>query len=330
MRRALAIVVSGALLLGPGTALADEAEDAFREGQEAESRLDLGKALAAYDRALALRPSASFALRARTRAEDLRGHSEGGFEPLVRLERVRRDPVAASDATALGELYEAARAFPPGRVRAESLMLVAEGFARRAHLPERAIAPAKAVALDPTLDRNTRALALGLLVDSYVAVGDVASARRIAVELRAVSPALARKVEREGRRVGLERAAEGGLGLMLLLGGGSAARVARRDGVGRVLRLMRAPVPPLVAVLISALGALLANAFDPSITSRPFVLLGAGVLLVDRSVVLLRASLGDGRVTRALVATGGLLAVLMAAILALAWSDPIFIESFGL
>jgi hypothetical protein len=93
---------------------------------------------------------------------------------------------------------------------------------------------------------------------------------------------------------------------------------------------MRAPVPPLVAVLISALGALLANAFDPSITSRPFVLLGAGVLLVDRSVVLLRASLGDGRVTRALVATGGLLAVLMAAILALAWSDPIFIESFGL
>ena len=330
MRRGLAIVVLGALISAPASARADESEDAYREGQEAESRLDLGRALTAYDRALALRPSASFALRARTRADDLRAHSEGGFEPLIRLERVRRDPVAASDPVVLGALYDAARTFPAGRVRAETLMLVAEGFARRVRDPARAIPAALAVVSDPSNDRNTRALALALLVDSYTATGDLAAARRVAVEFRAVAPALAQKVEREGRRVGLERGAAGGVSLLLLLAVASAIRVARRDGVSRLVGFVRAPVPVMVSAIIAVVGAGIASAFDPSITVRPFLLLGAGVLLVDRSVVLIRASTGDGRVARALVATGGLLAVAMAAILALAWSDPIFIESFGL
>ena len=314
----------------PLPALADEADDAFAEGVAAEASYDFAHALGAYERAIVLRPSASFALRARTRAEELHLHAEGAFVPLAVLERVRRDPAKSSDPTALDGLYGEVRTFPPGRVRTEALLLIAEGFARRVRAPARAIAPAQAIVADPAIDRVTRSLALAILVDAELALGETSTARRIAAENRALSPLLAQRMEQRGRRAVLVVGAEIGLAALAFAALGCGVWRARRDGFARLGRVLRAPISVAVAAIVALGGAVIANAYDESITVRPFFLLGAGILVIDRGVAVVRDALGAGTRERALAATGGLLAVAMAAILALAWSDPAFIESFGL
>jgi hypothetical protein len=54
------------------------------------------------------------------------------------------------------------------------------------------------------------------------------------------------------------------------------------------------------------------------------------VLLCDRSAALWRAAAGDGRLARLASVGLGLLGLASAALLALLWSDPSFIKSFGL
>jgi hypothetical protein len=84
-------------------------------------------------------PDTRWAIRAGDRADWLRARSEGDFAPLARLERVRRDTAAASDPAAIDALARDLEAFPPGTVRVEARMLVAEANLGRLHRPEAAL-----------------------------------------------------------------------------------------------------------------------------------------------------------------------------------------------
>jgi hypothetical protein len=309
----------------------DEAERAYRDATEAERQLDFPRALEGYRRALSLRPAASFSSRARIRAEDLAAHAEGGFAPLARLESVRRQPSRSSDPAELASLESEAAAFPPGQVRAEARLLVAEAFGRRLRIPARAVAPALALLEDEAADRALRSQAVPLLVDAYEALGEHGKARAAAARYGALAPAAGARLGVIDRRTRLERVAVAALVVLLLCDAAAAAVAARAGRLAAIAaRVVRAPTSLVVALVLAAGGATVATAYDATITTRPFWLLGAGVLLCDRSAALWRAAAGDGRLARLASVGLGLLGLASAALLALLWSDPSFIKSFGL
>lgn len=326
VRRFAALAVLSALLLGALPARADEADDAFAAAVRAEERLELAAALEGYRRAFALRPSAAFATRARMRADDLAEHAEGDFVPLATLLRVRRDPARASDPAELSRLFDAARGFPSGPVRAEALLLCAEAFGRRLKLPERAIAPARLLAEDASIPRQARGQGLTLLVEALEATGQADEARRVANANRDLVPALALRFARDARRVTMARIATSGLAVLLASALVALVLLVRRRAWSACRAVVRAPVSVLVTLLLAVGGAALARAFDEGVTLRPFVLLGVGILVVDRSVALVR----EARGSRGLALLVGLIGVLSVAVLSLSWSDPSFLESFGL
>jgi hypothetical protein len=309
---------------------ADDAADATAAMQEAvaaETSLDFPRALAGYERALRLRPSASFAVKARVRAEDLRAHAEGDFAPLVRLETTRRSSRALADPAALDALLEAARSFPPGKVRSEAFLLVAEASGRRLQ-PARSAAAARALLEDPTADASSRGQALPLLLDALRATGDRAGEREALSRYGSLAPALVQQqtvVDRRARLVAGARAA------LVVVGAADVAALAlglrRRRPLGR---LLRAPASVAVALVVALGGGLFAWLFDPSLSLRPFGLLGAGILLVDRSVALWILALGGARWARGVALALGLVAIAVVALLSLLWSDPALLESFGL
>ena len=317
------LVLSLVTLASPGWA--DEASELMSKATQAEQSLDFAAAEAAYARVLELRPSASFAHRARIRLDDLRAHAEGGYVPLRRLEEVRRLPQRASDPAALAALFDEAQQFPPGRVRADALLLVAEGFGQRVRSPERVLAPASLLVRDATVDRPLRAHALELLVEAHLALGQRAQAAAVLAEFPGLTPALERRLATEQRRQRLTLASGGALsalGVVLLL---SLGRL--RGRLGRVGRLLLAPTSLATVALLVGGGVFLAHSYEESLSLRPFVLLGAGVWLVDRSVAVGREAVGTTRGRRAAL---GALGVLGVAFLALLASDPLYLESFGL
>jgi hypothetical protein len=308
---------------------ADDAADAATAMQEAlaaEVSLDFPRALAGYERSLRLRPSASFSVKARVRADDLRAHAEGNFAPLARLETTRRSARALADPVALDALLEEARAFPPGKVRSEAFLLVAEAFGRRLQRPDRAQVAARALLDDPAAEATLKGQALPLLLDALAAAGDAAGERGALSRYGYLSPPLVARQSVVDRRGRLIRGAQGVFGGVLVAD--LAALFLRRSRV--TMRLLRAPASLGLALVVALGGSLFAWLFDPSLSLRPFGLLGAGILLVDRSVALWVMALGGGRWARGGALVAGLVAIAAVTLLSLLWSDPALLESFGL
>ncbi|MDP8999645.1 MAG: hypothetical protein M3O46_05985, partial [Myxococcota bacterium] len=107
------------------------AEARLRLGEIDEDEGAFAQALGHYRASFAAAPASPWALHATERIDWLRSRSEGDFVPLARLERVRRDSVIASDASAIDALAREADGFPPGIVRVEARMLVAEAWLGR-------------------------------------------------------------------------------------------------------------------------------------------------------------------------------------------------------
>ncbi len=316
------------LVLVASSALADEAESLFRQAQQAEKSLDFGAALAAYDRALELRPSASFALRARIRRDDLVAHREGDFAPLRHLEQVRRSSALASDPAALDSLLTDARGFPAGRVQAESLLLIAEAYTHRVHDPQRAIEPASLLASGP-FDRVLRARGLTLLIEAHEALGQTSAARAAAAAHPGLAPELEDRWRTDSRRRALGLAARVTVALAgaLLL----AALVKLRRQLGSLVRPWLGSTTSLaVSAAVVGGGVALVRLFDESLSVRPFVLLGVGVWLADRAAFAWRRAFGSSRPVRVALAVIGVATVGAVAALSLLLSDPAYLQSFGL
>ncbi len=308
------------------------AEASFLRGKLDEDQGAFEQALGDYQGAMAAAPNTQWALRASERIDWLRARSEGGFGPLATLEHVRHNPELAADAATIEALAQQAESFPPGTVRVEARMLVAEAWLGRMHRPEAAIPELRAVSGDPRADLLTARLAERELVDVLVASGNIDEA---AAEARShanrLDPRFVRQVSRLLLRRGVRYGALAVLGWFATLVGASLWRAARRGALGAAARELRAhaPVATLFVAFVAAGGGALASNYESG-NASPFLLLGAAVLpliLLARTWGAVGSRRKPARIARALLSAATILA---AAFLMLDRMHPQYLSGFGL
>jgi hypothetical protein len=319
------------LFLGAHPAYAGEAAEIFARAEADDARGDFARALGGYEAAVASEPSAAFVPRATARAEILRTHAEGGFAPFARLERVRRDPRLASDPGEIDALARDAEAFPPGLVRAEARMLVAEAYVGRLGRPAEAPPILERVADDASTDPLTARLAVRMLVDAHLARGDVPGAIAAArARPSLLEPSLARQMAELARRSVAHRLAIGILVTMILLVGLAIARAARRRALDPLRVALRSSWRSvLVLAALVAGGGLLASTYEAG-TSGPFVVLGIAFVPLALAARVWGAVGSDGALARAGRAALCAASVVATGLLVLEWIDSTYLGSFGL
>jgi hypothetical protein len=171
-------------------------------------------------------PRSNWARAARQRIGWISARSERGFAPLAQLQRVRGNPLLENDAAAIATLAQDAEAFPPGRVRAEARMFVAESWLSRTPAPQTqdAILELRRVVEDPSSDSTDASLARRHLLRVYLDEGRLDEASVLAHAFPASNTDLADQVRRTLHRRALWRAL---LVAGLTLAAGLAILVAR-------------------------------------------------------------------------------------------------------
>ncbi len=307
------------------------AQQSFERAERAFQAQRFAEALAAYREAAAADPSARFALTARARAADLEAHAEGDFAPLARLSAVRRDPTTSNDRAAIEALAQDMAAFPPGRVRGEAALVIADAWWHHLGEPRRAVPPLEAAVADAAGDPLTRSFALSELARLHRDLGDLDAALALVERFPDLAPATSKEVRTLVRRARLRGASTVVLVALGVIGLVSAIRAAPR--LGGLRELPRAVVPPLAVAFSLYLGgaaAVLVRLRGDGDT-RPFVWLGLGVLAVFAAARAWRLGWGAGgpsaRAARALLCAAGVIA---AAFLAVERTDASYLESLGL
>jgi hypothetical protein len=293
-----------------------------------DSALRFDSAMSRYDAAVSRLPSGRFTPRAKSRAHELRTHSEGGFAPLVRLETVRRSPEFASDPAAIDALARDAASFPQGKVRVEARMLAVEAYLGRLHRAKDALPLLRLVADDPVADVVTARVAASDLVDAYVEAGDLALALDAAHGYpRLVDQDRETTIRRLMRRRPLRWVASGDLALLCTFALLAIARPGRAAALRGVRKI--APMALAFAAFACGVGGLLASSYEQT-SPYPFTSMFPTVFVV---ILLARCSSANGssapiaRTLRATVAFSGIFA---AAFLLLDHMDPVYLQGFGL
>jgi hypothetical protein len=277
-------------------------------------------------------PNTRWSLRAYDRLDWLKARSEGDFGPLRRLETVRRDPDATSDAAKVDALARDLESFPPGTVRVEARMLVAEAWLGHLHRPDAAIDQLRQVALDPRADALTARLAERELVDALVASGriDDAVAEARSHDTR-LDPRFVRGIAKLPLRRSVRRASIAVLALFAALSVLGLVRASRRGALGTAVSELRklAPVAAVFIAFIALAGGLLASQYEAG-NAQPFLYLGAVVLpllLLARAWSAVGSQTSSARAGRAALCGASVAA---AAFVLLEQIDPQYLQGFGL
>jgi hypothetical protein len=330
----LFFALSLALLFASSQARAraeDGAQAIFERAEREDARGAYDEALVDYARVVAADPSSRVAPQADARAEVLRTHAEGAFEPLRRLERVRRDPALASDREAIDALVRDAEGFPPGLVRVEAWELAAEAYARRLGRPGDAVLLWRRIVSDPAADPATARLAAREAVRVLGERGDLDAAEAVARDAAPVDPALSRDVARLVRRHRLHLASVGVVACMGALAAAAWAAAVRERRASAVAAAARrsAPLALGYAAYVGVAGAILASSYEPG-SARPFLLFGVAL---GPTLLVARAWAAAGRRTPAARSLRAALcgaAAVAAAFLVLESVDARYLEGFGL
>ncbi len=327
----LTVALAGSGVAGTAQIRTPVSEQLYTSAEQEEHDLAFASALQHYDECVSSDPSNRWALRATARARWLRDRSEGDFAPLVRLERVRRDPSAQRDASTVDALARDLEQFPPGEVRVEARMFVAEAYATQLGRTRDAEHELDALLDEPSSkassDPPIRAQAATRLVDIAIARGDVGAARHAASRASSGAPQLLSRVARWVRRRLLERACAAVLAIFVLAGTITAARKLRGTNAAALGRFV--PKAAALCLYLALFAAVLAGSYEGGHT-LPFVALPASILpiaVVARAWALAGAQSPPARAVRAVL---GALAVVCAAFLVLDRIDARYLESFGL
>lgn len=341
--RAIVVVLAAAiavvLLAGPN-AHANDA-DAVAEAHVLRGQLDenagaFGAAIDEDRAAIDAAPESAWARRAQDRIEWLRARSEGDFVPLAALERVRRDPEAADNPAVIAALADEASRFPPGRVRVEARMLVAEAWLGRLHRPDLALAPLRLVESDPDSDPLTARLAEREIVDAEMARGALGEARQEAhAHAARLDPRFVARVDKLVRRRVLFYVALGEVALFVALTAGAWLRAARRSNGGLRMQRLRTslrglgPIAAGFGAYVALVGGALASHYESG-NAAPFLALGAvTVPLVLCAHVWNAFGEGDA-LSRAGRAMLSCVSVIAAAFVLLDVVNPTYLDGFGL
>lgn len=304
-----------------------EAERLYGLAEREERDLDFAKALANYEESVRTEPSNRWALRSSARARWLRERSEGEFAPLAELERLRRDPNAQGDALRIDTLARDLETFPPGEVRTEARMFVAESYAAKLARPSDAERELDALLDEPKSDVPLRAQAASRLVNLAMARGDATAARHAAERVSKTSPTLTARVAHWARRRTTLHVATVLLSAFIALGVATAARNLRGARITALRKF--APKAALICVYLAIVAAVMASAYERGHT-LPFLALPAAlfpVLLVARAWALSGASSRAARTARAIFSVAAIASV---AFIVLYKIDTRYLESFGL
>ncbi len=294
----------------------------------ADEALDFPTALTEYRASVAGDPSSRYAARALARIDDLAEHAEGGFAPLVALERVRRDPRRADDPREIAALETTAGGFPPGRVRAEARLLVADAYFGRLDRPRDAARVFLALAGDTAAPRDVRDLAAARLVEARGRLGEESLAVREVTSLRA-DAGVQRNARVRARRVVLHRVALVSVTLTALAGVLALVLAVRRGAGRRVLRAWARPLPLAHIGMLTVGGALLAKSYDGH-EGAPFYALGGGTLAVYLAATAWSVAGSTHGLARAVRGVACGIAVLAVAYLAMEILDPMMLEGINL
>jgi hypothetical protein len=306
------------------------AEASCKRAEQAARDLSFDEALAAYRAAMAADPSAPCARVARARADDLAAHSEGAFAPLARLESVRRDPKKTGDRAEIDALARDLEAFPPGRVRLEARVLVAESRWHALGDQDGAIAAFEAAVGDRSGDKLTRALALTDLCTLLKQRGELRRALAAVEREPGLTPELYADLKRLVLRERLRAVAFAVVGTLAAVGVVSLVRLAISARRAGLLRRVARPLPALFSAFLAGGGAYLAHRHGGS-DMRPFLWLGAGVFALDVVARAFRLAIGGGsRAVRTGWAVACVAGVVCVAFLAAERTEPGYIEGIGL
>jgi len=334
----LAWLVTGLVALFARTAWAagDDplapAEARFHAGESNEEHGAYPEALTVYRAVMDADPGSRWAVRAGDRIEWIRSRSEEDFAPLRRLEQVRRDPDLASDPGAIDALARDAESFPPGMVRVEARMLVAEAWLGRMHRPADAIRELVLVRDDPKTDPLTSRLAERELVDAYVAEGRIDEAvAEASTHSSRLDPKFVRQVKQLVLRRAVERFASIVLAAFAVLSIVGLVRAGRQRALSQAWSALRELAPPALGFVafVAIAGGVLASQYESG-NATPFLLLGLAVLPL---VLLARAWGAVGSQTRAARMGRALLCaatVIAAAFVLLDRVYPEYLPGFGL
>ncbi|APR85211.1 Hypothetical protein A7982_10560 [Minicystis rosea] len=308
----------------------ERAEASFARAEQATRDRRFADAAAAYRDVLTIDPSAPVAAPARARLDDLEAHAEGGFAPLARLEEVRKDPRKAGDRTSIEALAHDVEAFPPGRVRVETRVFLAEAWWRKLGEPARAIALFEAAIADRTGDRLTRSLALSELVSLRRERNELREARAAVDRDPELSPALTTQVRKLSRRETLRATATWWLAALGAVGLASIAWLAAkaRDVRDLPARLVK-PAGIAFALYLGGAGAVLVRLHGDA-DARPFVWMGLGVLALDVIARAFKLAAGRRGVVRSLWAVACVAGVMAAAFLAMERTSADYLDGIGL
>lgn len=305
------------------------AAEVFARAERDDAALAFASALAGYEDAVALDPAATIAARADERSRALRARSEGGFGPLVTLERARRGASATADGPAIDALVEAAETFPEGLVRVEAWQLAAQAYAERLGRMPDARRLWQRIATDPHADAVLAGAARRRLVEDDIERGDLSRATTDARLGR--DPQLESLVDRARRRGIAHRAALVGVGLTTFLALVACARAVIGGRRAVLVARTRASAPLVVAygAYVALAGAALASGYEQG-TARPFLLFG---LVLVPLLFLARAWAAAGsssRLARSGRAAACAASVLAAAFLVVEQVDATYLAGVGL
>ncbi len=308
------------------------AEELYTNAEREEKDLAFASALHDYEASVAADPSNRWVLRSNARARWLRDRSEGDFAPLVRLEKVRRDPSAQHDTATVDALARDLETFPPGEVRVEARMFVAESYLTLIGRPNDGERELDALLDEPVAskasgDAAIRAQAASRLVDLAMSRGDVASANRAAARAGSGAVQLGARVAHWARRRVIERVCAAVLAVFAIAGCAAAARRLRGARVAALAAFVAKAAA--ICVYLATFAAILAGSYEGGHT-LPFVMLPLAVLpivIVARAWALSGASSTRARTLRAIFSATAVVAV---ALLVLDRIDVRYLESFGL
>jgi hypothetical protein len=178
----------------------------FRLGVLDEEDAEPARALEQFHASVDAAPGSRWARTARGRIAWMDERSEGDLAPLAALQRVRLLPPALRDPAAVDALAVEAESFPPGRVRSEARMLVAETWLKVAPRRGDALGELRKVVADPSSGAADAVLAERDLVEALLADNRVDEAAE-ETRARPFDPRAAAEVQTRLRRRSLRRAA---------------------------------------------------------------------------------------------------------------------------
>jgi hypothetical protein len=273
-----------------------------------------------------------WAVRASDRIDWLRARSENDFAPLRRLESIRHDPSLSSDPATLESLAHEADGFPPGMVRVEARLLVADAWLGRLHRTADAIAILRLVTAETKIDPLTLRLAERELVDALVSEGRVDEAiAEVTARPARFDPRFAVQVKRLRTRRNVLRTATGVMILFVAFSLTALVQARRRNALGDAWSAVKAllPTAALFIGFVAIGGGFLASKYEAG-NAQPFVLLGAGVLplvLLARVWSVVGSQTSAARLGRSLLCGATVMAT---AFVLLESVNPQYLEGFGL